>query len=106
MSSSMKMLTPAQATAEGFTIDRHCYPWVAYKGSRFTPHEIRACFTDDEANLLGALKLMVQRWDSSDIEKGANPALDHKSYNAGRNTIAGRLPLAEVRDLLRQFEVR
>lgn len=25
------------AEAQGFTIDRHTYPWVAYTGARFSP---------------------------------------------------------------------
>lgn len=34
--------TVRAATAEeweeiGYTVDRHCYPWVAYKGPRFEP---------------------------------------------------------------------
>lgn len=29
----------ADAEADGFTIDRHCFPWIAYKGPRFQPDE-------------------------------------------------------------------
>lgn len=28
---------PAKAERAGWTIDRHCYPWVAYQGPRFNP---------------------------------------------------------------------
>jgi hypothetical protein len=41
----------AAAKAEGFTVDRHCYPWVAYKGSRFNPSECKYIRTDDECEL-------------------------------------------------------
>lgn len=30
----------AEAEELGFTVDRSCYPWVAYKGPRFLPTEI------------------------------------------------------------------
>lgn len=29
-----------EAERRGYTVDRHCYPWVAYKGPRFTPDEV------------------------------------------------------------------
>jgi protein-tyrosine phosphatase len=28
-----------QAKEQGYIIDTHCYPWVAYKGARFEPDE-------------------------------------------------------------------
>jgi hypothetical protein len=52
----MKKLTPAQAEQQGFTIDRHCYPWVAYKGERFKPMELHQVYTDTEAVLLEAVQ--------------------------------------------------
>lgn len=33
------ILSAAEAEAQGFTIDRHCWPWLAYKGPRFEPTE-------------------------------------------------------------------
>jgi hypothetical protein len=38
--------------AQGFTIDRHCSPPVAYKGPRFAPTEIWQCYSDFESQLL------------------------------------------------------
>ena len=37
------------AREEGFTIDHHCYPWVAYKGPRFNPTEWHYTQTDTES---------------------------------------------------------
>jgi hypothetical protein len=48
-------ITPAEARAQGYTIDQTCYPWVAYKGERFSTHDWRWIYTDDEAELLGCL---------------------------------------------------
>ena len=31
--------TAAGAEAAGYTVDRSCYPWVAYRGARFAPDE-------------------------------------------------------------------
>ena len=41
------------ARLAGFTVDDHCYPWVAYKGPRFRPDEWHCVDTDDEALLRG-----------------------------------------------------
>jgi len=32
-------MTKSEAEAQGFTVDTHCYPWLAYKGARFAPTE-------------------------------------------------------------------
>lgn len=45
-------INPGHAKELGFTIDETCYPWVAYKGPRFQPVELRYCFTDLESKLL------------------------------------------------------
>ena len=36
----MTYITARHAEALGFTVDRTCYPWFAYKGPRFQPTEI------------------------------------------------------------------
>lgn len=41
-------ITPQAAEAQGYTIDRTCYPWFAYKGLRFHPSVFAYCFTDLE----------------------------------------------------------
>lgn len=50
------VMTAEEATKLGYDIDRHCYPWVAYKGSRFDPIEVHHIFTSMEAALIRALK--------------------------------------------------
>lgn len=47
----MSYIALDKAQAEGFTIDRHCYPWVAYKGPRFSPSEWHVTDTDIEFEL-------------------------------------------------------
>ena len=49
-----KKLTPAEARAQGYTVDSTCYPWVAYKGERFSTHQWEGIFTDTEAELIEA----------------------------------------------------
>jgi len=44
-------VTVAWAQDHGYTVDRSCYPWFAYKGPRFNPSEARLCWTDTESNL-------------------------------------------------------
>lgn len=44
-----------EAEAAGYVVDRHVYPWVAYKGPRFNPTEIHEVQTDDEAFLFEAV---------------------------------------------------
>jgi hypothetical protein len=43
---------PEEMRGKGFTIDDHVYPWVAYKGPRFSPTEWYECFTDLESELM------------------------------------------------------
>ncbi len=39
MSTTPKPVSAKTAERRGFTVDRHCYPWFAYKGPRFAPTE-------------------------------------------------------------------
>lgn len=39
------VMTRRQAEAAGFTVDDTAYPWIAYKGPRFTPTECLAIAT-------------------------------------------------------------
>ena len=48
---------PNEMEAAGFTIDRHCYPWLAYKGERFRPTESHVCFTNEEVAQQGTFSL-------------------------------------------------
>jgi hypothetical protein len=48
-------MLPSVARNMGYTIDNHCYPWVAYKGPRFRPDAIGYCYTDVEEICLRAL---------------------------------------------------
>lgn len=45
----------AEAEQKGYTVDRSCYPWVAYKGSRFDPTEFFYILTDNENHLVDLL---------------------------------------------------
>lgn len=40
-----------EAEALGFAVDTSCYPWVAYKGTRFQPDEMKCILTDREYQL-------------------------------------------------------
>ena len=54
----------AEAEALGYTVDEHCYPWFAYKGSRFAPDErVFGILTDKEAELAAALEAMLAQGD-------------------------------------------
>lgn len=56
-------LTILQAVSQGFTVDTTCYPPVAYKGERFKPDEWHECHTDNEAELRGAIRLLLDQVD-------------------------------------------
>lgn len=30
-------MTAEEAERRGYIVDRHCYPWIAYRGPRFVP---------------------------------------------------------------------
>ncbi len=53
-------ITPAQAVAEGFDVDRSCYPWIAYRGPRFNPDVYRECMTANEAELVDAFRSLLR----------------------------------------------
>lgn len=38
-------MTPEDAESQDYIVDRHCYPWVAYRGPRFSPTDIFAVET-------------------------------------------------------------
>jgi hypothetical protein len=48
----MNIKHPDEMQAQGFTIDRHCYPNVYYKGPRFNPTEWGTCYTELESKLI------------------------------------------------------
>lgn len=49
-------MSKKEMESRGFTVDGHCYPWVAYKGPRFQPTEIHYIATDVEADLRSKLE--------------------------------------------------
>lgn len=59
MRTPMNALTPDEAREAGFVIDDTSYPWVAYKGLRFAPDEIRDCYTDLEAHLMKPKTILI-----------------------------------------------
>ena len=54
----------AAAEAQGFTVDHHCYPHIAYKGARFKPTETHNVFTPLEAEALEVIKIAHQFLES------------------------------------------
>lgn len=63
-----RILTEAQAKADGFIVDRHVYPWYGYKGARFANHEpynTVEVLTWREADLATALRKVLKALRSS-----------------------------------------
>lgn len=52
-------LTIAEAFKQGFDVDTHVYPHLAYKGPRFLPTHIRNCYTLLEADLIDLLSKVL-----------------------------------------------
>jgi len=71
-------LEPGEARERGFTIDTHCYPWLAYKGPRFAPTDTAECYTDQEAELLVAIDVIwrKQRFGSEFLNKAIMQAVE------------------------------
>lgn len=44
-----RRMHPDYAKINGYIIDSHCYPWIAYKGDSFRPSEIHDCYTELES---------------------------------------------------------
>jgi len=64
--------------SQGYVIDDHCYPWVAYKGPRFNPTEIHYCYTEMESSF-------VRAGDSlSDVRFKVN-TLPYKTFDSDGN---------------------
>ena len=57
-------LTITEAKAQGFTVDNHAYPPLAYKGPRSKPTHTKQCFTDLETELYEAFTLVHKFFDS------------------------------------------
>lgn len=62
----MSGLTPAEAEARGYKVDRCCYPWVGYKGPRFKPGVTVRVLTDHEAALLAQVEKLTEERDIAD----------------------------------------
>lgn len=67
-------LQPWEAEHQGYTIDKTCYPWVAYKGPRFAPTSMRYVFTDLETQLGNAVRAMLTATDPVQDPNGLNGA--------------------------------
>lgn len=48
--------------AQGFTVDKTCSPWVAYKGPRFNPTEWHTIRNDNESVLADALLALLAHY--------------------------------------------
>lgn len=56
------MITERQkAEKQGYTVDTHVYPWLAYKGPRFNPTFAQQIETDKESERLLALSAARNR---------------------------------------------
>lgn len=68
------MISAEQAEARGFTVDRTCYPWFAYKGGRYAPTESVEIVTPahnhteplERLASAGATDINLWRWESGD----------------------------------------
>ena len=52
-------VSPVWAEQHGYTIDRSCYPWAAYKGRRFNPTDLKPCYTRMEWNQLETINRLM-----------------------------------------------
>lgn len=64
-------ITRAYALANGYTIDDHCNPPIAYKGPRFNPHAWTTTYTEREEELIEVMKEAV-RWSKINHYTAAN----------------------------------
>lgn len=56
------MITERQkAEQQGYAVDTHVYPWLAYKGPRFNPTFTQQIETDKESERLSALSAARNR---------------------------------------------
>lgn len=77
-------LTIAQAEAEGYTVDTHVYPPLAYKGPRFQTTETMTCFTSLEAQLIEALQGIADLTCESDVyDLASDDAVDDLNTAVG-----------------------
>ena len=79
--------TRQEAEAQGYTVDTHVYPWVAYRGPRFNPTEWHTVLTDKETHverLADALRKLVRQ-----IE---------------RDNLSGRYHITEAKSALAAYE--
>jgi hypothetical protein len=68
-------MIPSKARELGFTIDTHVYPWLAYKGARFSPTTIVKCYSEEEAEFLAkieALEKEIEELKQLGIKKFSN----------------------------------
>lgn len=66
-------MSATEAEASGFTIDRHIYPWVAYKGARFAPDDSFPIYPERDPSQPGRVQAIVTaspvdlRWASGTV---------------------------------------
>lgn len=77
--------TRAQAVEAGFTVDDTCYPHLAYKGPRFQPADYCSVYSDREAELIAALRSIVEASDRN--RKRGFPALRHSLLTKARTAL-------------------
>lgn len=73
----------AEAQKQGFTVDQHVYPWVAYKGPRFAPTETVRVLTEIESQLLKQQKKLIDVYWNKDISKNLSSIVGDMSKAVG-----------------------
>jgi hypothetical protein len=68
MRNELRQLTAKEAEEMGFTIDRHVFPWFAYKGARFKPDEFFTIgkYEKEELQEVYADTAIFVGWDEDD----------------------------------------
>lgn len=77
----MKQLTRNQILKAGFVIDDHCYPPVAYKGSKFDTTEAFETLTELEEKLTLAARELITTLDNCPGEFNYDPKIEDNMRN-------------------------
>lgn len=106
--------TVEAAESAGYTVDRHCYPWVGYKGARFAPDgptivvvtpafppaEAETVEDDGEDHLLADLQDLAEELHRCPV--CCRLWSGHEDYT-GRALCVPVIPVSKALDLMRSF---
>lgn len=80
--------------SEGYNIDETCYPWVAYRGSRFNPDVWHRIMTDRESQLKLALKTVTDGMEAASEQLdycGGGDAWERECYrDSGKEELVSK----------------